>query len=127
MPAREIRWDVEAYDAGGALIARMNTTFFTPGGGPTWVQPATWLGVNPVDVVGRGVVAGAVATDSPAARAGLRAGMVLVAYGGRPLADAAALRAAVAATPAGTVVELVVRDDAGVQTALRPTIEARPR
>ncbi|MCB9687668.1 MAG: PDZ domain-containing protein [Alphaproteobacteria bacterium] len=124
---RVYQWDAEAYDASGERIARMGGSFRTPGGEVVRTWPATWLGVNPVDVPGRGVVVGAVVPDSPAARAGLRAGVVVVSYRGRSLASANELRAAIADTPAGTVVELVVRDDEGVETTLRPTIEARAR
>ncbi|MCA9491600.1 MAG: PDZ domain-containing protein [Myxococcales bacterium] len=124
---RVYQWDVEAYAASGEQIARMNGSFRTPGGEAIRTWPATWLGVDPVDVQGRGIVVGAVIPDSPGARAGLRPGVVVVSYRGQRPACAEDLLEAVAETPAGTVVDLVVRDDGGVETTLLATVELRPR
>src|SRR5438128_3348959 len=59
---------------------------------PAVAQPA-FLGVHAVDEGGK-VVAADVATDSPAAKAGVKRGDVLMTVDGSPLAGAEALREA---------------------------------
>jgi serine protease Do len=54
-----------------------------------------------------GVLIGDVLEDSPAERAGLQAGDIVVEYNGRPVKNANELRMAVAATPPGTSSQLV--------------------
>jgi serine protease Do len=53
-----------------------------------------------------GAIISMIERDSPADRAGLRAGDVIVAYNGKPVPDADSLTAMVAATPAGTRVPI---------------------
>src|SRR5438128_7871835 len=74
---------------------------------PPAAQPA-FLGVHTVDEGGK-VVAGDVATDSPAAKAGLNRGDVLTTVDGNPLAGADALREALQAKGPGATVKLVVQ------------------
>src|SRR5262249_17850592 len=57
------------------------------------------------------VVVGEPAADSPAAKAGLKRGEVLVAIDGKPLADAHAFREALQARGAGASVKLGVQRD----------------
>jgi S1-C subfamily serine protease len=58
-----------------------------------------------------GVVIGSVAQQSPAARAGLRPGDVIVAFQGEPVRDGNTLRNRIASTLPGTQVKLtIVRD-----------------
>ena len=59
----------------------------------------------------RGALVSAVAAGSPAARAGLRPGDVIIALNGQAVADPNALRNAVARTPPGTEVTLTVWRD----------------
>ncbi|MDX1374580.1 MAG: DegQ family serine endoprotease [Burkholderiales bacterium] len=65
------------------------------------------LGIAP----GEGAVIAEVQPDSPAARAGLRAGDVVTAVNGRPVRTASGLRARLGVLPVGETVELVVRRD----------------
>lgn len=58
-----------------------------------------------------GVLIGDVIDDSPASRAGLRAGDIVTQLNGKPVADANELRNAIAATKAGTEVKLRVFRD----------------
>jgi serine protease Do len=73
---------------------------------------ARGLGVS----AARGVVVGDVAPDSPAARAGLKRGDVIVAVDGKPIDDAGRLRNLVAGTPPGTTLKLTVLRDGREQT-----------
>jgi hypothetical protein len=74
---------------------------------------ATWFGSAP-DFAGSeapGYLLGAVAADGPAARAGLRAGDLLVELGGAPVTDLASFTVALRRHDPGDVVEAVVRRD----------------
>ena len=64
-----------------------------------------------------------VVEGSPAAQAGLRAGDVILAYDGSPLAASVELPQRVGGTPVGKRVPVVVWRDGG-QVTLRATIEA---
>ncbi len=67
-----------------------------------------------------------VAEDSPAARAGLKSGDVIVEYNGKPVKHVAELRTMVALTPPGTKVKLtVVRH--GKRKVLEVTIGSQPQ
>jgi Do/DeqQ family serine protease len=76
---------------------------------------------------GQGAVIAEVQPDSPAARAGLRAGDVVTAVNGRPVQTASSLRARLGVLPVGETVELAVRRDDGARTirARIGEIEAR--
>ncbi|HEV8243207.1 MAG TPA: DegQ family serine endoprotease [Nitrospirales bacterium] len=59
----------------------------------------------------KGALVGSVAEDSPAERAGLKQGDVIVAYQGKPVEDPAELQRAVTRTPVGTKATMkVIRD-----------------
>lgn len=60
---------------------------------------------------GRGVIINAVAPGSPAARAGMRPGDVILAFGNAPVIDANALRNQVANTPPGSAVKFTILRD----------------
>jgi serine protease Do/serine protease DegQ len=80
------------------------------------------LGISMQDVVGgEGAQVAEVQPDSPAAKAGLRAGDVVVALNGRPVRGAAELRARLGVMPVGEAVELRVQRGKETQ-ALRATI-----
>ena len=78
---------------------------------------ATSLGLREV----RGAIVSAVAPGSPAERAGVQPGDVIVSFNGEPVADGNALRNAVAGTQPGTEVTLTVRRD-GREEQLRATL-----
>jgi serine protease Do len=78
-----------------------------------------WLGVSVQDVTPevaksasieerKGALIAEVVKGGPAEQAGLRQGDVVIAYGGRDVADASALRNAVAVTPVGHEVQVTV-------------------
>ena len=83
------------------------------------VQPLTPDLAKSFKADGRtGVLVGDVVAGSPAAKAGLRSGDVLLTYDGRPIARADALPRAVAETPVGRAVTLtVLRDGVVIQAA----------
>ena len=100
----------------------------------------SWLGANwqPLKVIsdpagGRlreGVLVGGVALGSPAERAGLRAGDVLVAYDGSPVSaryeeELPAFRKMEAETPVGRRVRLDVRRDGALMTFDAVTVERK--
>jgi Do/DeqQ family serine protease len=69
----------------------------------------------------RGALVSAVESGSPAARAGLRQGDVVVALDGEPLADSNALRNRIASTKPGSAVTLQILRD-GKQETVRATL-----
>ncbi len=82
------------------------------------------LGVTMGDVVGgEGAQVAEVQPGSPAARAGLRKGDVVIGLDGRPVRAAAELRARLGVVPVGETIELRVRRG-GEASTLRATIEA---
>ncbi|GIX22563.1 MAG: serine protease [Gammaproteobacteria bacterium] len=86
------------------------------------IQPLTSdlaesFGVKP----GEGVVVADVSEDSPAAKAGLKQGDIIVAYQGRPVRDVGQLRNAVSLTPPGTKARVTVLRD-GKRRELTVTI-----
>src|SRR2546426_3345223 len=86
---------------------------------------ARGLGVS----VERGVIVGDVAPDSPAARAGLKRGDVILAVDGTPVDDVGRLRNLIAGTAPGTTLKLTVLRDGREQTldvALGETPERGP-
>ena len=89
----------------------------------------------------RGVIVGDVAPDSPAARAGLKRGDVILAVDGTPVDDVGRLRNLIAGTAPGTTLKLTVLRDGreqtldvavaemperGPATAARPSAPERP-
>lgn len=74
---------------------------------PVTPEVATRLGLKEP----RGVVIASVAPNSPAARAGLRPGEVILAFQGEPVTDGNTLRNRVASTPPGTAVKLTLWRD----------------
>jgi S1-C subfamily serine protease len=74
----------------------------------------------------RGVVVNAVTPNSPAARAGLRQGDVIVGFNGEPVTDGNTLRNRVASTPPGTQVNLTIIRDRREQQAQLTLGEYQP-
>ena len=71
---------------------------------PVTPELASKLGMQEV----RGVLVGAVSPNSPAARAGVREGDVILAFNGTPVTDGNTLRNQVASTGPGTAVKLTI-------------------
>ncbi len=78
-----------------------------------------WLGVSVQDLTEElakgfkvkqrmGAVVADVAEDSPASKAGIKRGDIIISYRGRPITDASRLRNEVALTPIGEKVEIVL-------------------
>ena len=74
----------------------------------------------------RGVVVNAATPNSPAARAGLRQGDVIVGFNGEPVTDGNTLRNRVASTPPGTQVNLTIIRDRREQQAQLTLGEYQP-
>jgi serine protease Do len=74
---------------------------------PVTPEVASKLGLPQV----RGVLVDAVSPNSPAARAGIREGDVILAFNGTPVTDGNTFRNQVASTPPGTAVKLTVFRD----------------
>jgi serine protease Do/serine protease DegQ len=138
-------------NSGGALVnlkgelIGINTAIIGPAGGnvgigfavPSFIARAVMeqllrfgevrrgrLGVTMRDAVGgEGAQVAEVATGSPAARAGLRKGDVVIALDGRPVRAAAELRARLGVVPVGESIELRVRRGGEART-LRARIES---
>lgn len=77
---------------------------------------------------GHGIVVADVTKDSPAERAGLKRGDVIVAYDGRPVGEGGAFRSHVSTTPAGKKIELsIIRDgkkiDKTIEVGSKPSEE----
>ncbi len=89
---------------------------------------APTIGLNAIDVVDvAGPVVVSVDAGGPAAQAGLQPGEVLVSADGKPVANVAALAAAVAARTAGQSVALEVKDKTGTQRKVDAKVLMRPR
>lgn len=74
-----------------------------------------WLGITALETP-MGVVVARLADDSPAARAGLRPGDIILSVGDRRVRDLAGLwRSVRAEGPAGTVIPLAIRRPSGVE------------
>ena len=98
-----------------------------------WLRPAAYLGVTLRDVgrddvsrlkleAERGAIVDSVRPDTPASKAGLKAGDVIVGYQGETVQSMAQLARLVAETPPGREVKLdLVRD--GAPTALSATLD----
>src|ERR671924_1519560 len=93
-----------------------------------------WLGVSVQDVtpdlatsfglvVPTGALVADVAKGGPAAQAGIKRGDVVLTYRGKDIADASALRNAVAATPIGQEVQVTVMRN-GQKQVLTATVRS---
>jgi len=100
-----------------------------------WIGDSSWLGVELSDVTPAqardlklsgeyGAFVKEVEQDSPAAKAGLQAGDVIVQFAGEKVRSVAELRRLVSETPGGRNVEIQVRRG-GADKTLNATIEAR--
>jgi hypothetical protein len=86
------------------------------------------LGLTAIDVADiTGPIVVAVDGSGPASQAGVRAGDTIVSADGKPVADAAALAAAIASHTDGQAVALEVKDKAGAQKKVDLTVVMRPR
>jgi YidC/Oxa1 family membrane protein insertase len=84
-----------------------------------------YLGHLALETAAGGCRVGVVGPGTPAARAGLKAGDLIASVNGTPTPDAAALRAALAATkPRATAALVVLRDDGPIK--LEATLDRRP-
>ena len=86
-----------------------------------------WLGVDIREAKDRGAFIGAIQPRGPAARAGLRAGDLVVGANGAAIADAAGVLKVVAATRPGEALSLVVVRTPGQQIELKIVVGERPR
>lgn len=86
------------------------------------------LGLAAIDVVDiSGPVVVSVDANGPAAQAGLQVGDIVVQADAKPVADAAALTAAVASHATGQPIALEVKDKSGAQKKLDVKVLLRPR
>ena len=86
------------------------------------------IGATAIDVEDvPGAVLAAVDAGGPAGKAGLNTGDVVVSAGGKPVADAAALSAAVAAQAPTTPLAVEVKDATGTPRKVDVTVAMRPR
>jgi serine protease Do len=102
-----------------------------------WMHPGAHLGVTLEDVgpddvsrlklqAERGVIVKDVRPDTPAAKAGLKGGDVIVRFQGETVQSVAQMMRLVAETPAGRTVEIEVRRD-GADARLQATLDERER
>ena len=84
-----------------------------------------WLGVDIREAQAPGALIAAVQPGGPAARAGVKPGDVVVAAGGRPIADPAALLKAVTATKPGNTLRLTIAGRNAAEIAV--VVGERPR
>lgn len=73
------------------------------------------------------MVVNAVTPNSPAAKAGIRSGDVIVAFNGEPVVDGNTLRNRVASTPPGMQVNLMIIRDCREQQVQVTLGEYRPK
>jgi len=90
---------------------------------PALAQQAGWLGLTIEDQKDAGAVIRNVEPNSPAAKAGLKTGDLIVEYNKENVAGAQQLTRLVRETPVGRTVEMKVRRDSGQQT-VQVTTEA---
>jgi Do/DeqQ family serine protease len=118
VPATLVRQVVETAQGGGRQVVR---PWLGVGAAPLTSEAAGALGLERPE----GVLIGSVTAGSPAARAGLREGDIVLAVNGNPVNEPGALNFAVGTTRVGDPVELRVRQGAQVRT-LRARAEAPP-
>jgi S1-C subfamily serine protease len=88
-------------------------------------RPWAWLGVRIRDL-SEGVMIVDVMPDTPAARAGIKSGDVVVAIGDRPVVETLVLQRLIAGAPVGSEVRLTVLREEG-RRPLRARLAAMPR
>jgi Do/DeqQ family serine protease len=118
VPATLVRQVVNTAVSGGRQVVR---PWLGVGAAPVTAQAAEALGLARPE----GVLIGSVTPGSPAARAGLREGDIVLSAGGQPVNDTAALNFAIGTANPGDNVELRVRRDGGVRS-LRVPAEPPP-
>ena len=114
-----IEINVEQPDTVAAAVAQLDR-------GLSFLAPT--LGLSAIDVADlTGPVVVAADANGPAAKADIQAGSIVVTADGKPVADAAALDAAVSARTSAGPLALEVKDAAGVQTRVELAVQMRPR
>src|SRR5205085_2697952 len=92
---------------------------------PVQAQESGWIGIRVEDGKDRGVVVRSVEPNSPAAKAGLKDGDVILQFNKEDIAGALQFTRLVRETPVGRKVEIKVQRDNGDQT-LQVTTERLP-
>lgn len=103
------------------LAARQSAPAATKPGLGARVADAATMALRQPDLPAAGAYVGGVRTGSPADRAGLRAGDVIVAVGGTPVHDAAGLQAALAGAEEQALIVQYVRAGQPAQVAVALT------
>jgi serine protease Do len=114
-----------AIDRVKPVLERIRANPSGSGGSSGSTAPGAFLGVSTSPgVAGRGVVVQDVVEDSPAERAGLEPGDVILSVGGTSVSDPEELRDAIAGHKAGDEVDLAFRRDGETRT-VKVTLAAR--
>jgi putative serine protease PepD len=85
-----------------------------------------FLGIRVGDTNGNGVLVGSVTAGGAAARAGMRAGEVIVSLHGTPTPTTGALSTVLAELKPGQKVRIVVKQQSGAKTTLHVTLGTFP-
>ena len=114
-----IEVNIDQQDTVAAAVRAIDRT-------PSFLAPAA--GLSAIDVVDTpGAVVVAVDANGPAAAAGLAPGDMVVSADGKPVADVAALLAAISAHAGGQTLALELKDKAGAAKKADVKIVMRPR
>src|SRR6267143_5376949 len=92
---------------------------------PIQAQESGWIGIRVEDGKDRGVVVRSIEPNSPAAKAGLKDGDVIIQFNKEDVAGVLQFTRLVRETPVGRTVEIKVQRDNGDQT-LQVTTERLP-
>jgi hypothetical protein len=114
-----IEVNLDQQDTVAAAVARIDSalSFLTP-----------TVGLSAIDVAdAAGPVIVSVDANGPAAQAGLQPGDIVLSADAKPVADAAALAAAVSSRPAGQALSVEVKDKTGAQKRADLQVVMRPR